>query len=157
MSQEWTALAKMVFRLKPLQRDNPPKDQTRLACYRAVQTKVSVCIKNLSWPTVLASEKCFDRLAHTLTACSEGHTLIFADVHFALQLPTTGSNVSGNHRGFKKSYVSVVLACCCHVGGIVPVDRDQRAQLLLVGFQVCHHGCDCCQHHSVGVYCLWGV
>lgn len=40
-AQEWTALAKMVFRLKPLQRNNPPKNKIRLACYRAIQTKVS--------------------------------------------------------------------------------------------------------------------
>ena len=38
--QEWTALAKMVFRLKPLQRNNPPENKTRLACYRVIQTKV---------------------------------------------------------------------------------------------------------------------
>lgn len=40
MLQEWTALAKMVFRLKPLQRNNPPTSRIRLTCYRAVHTKV---------------------------------------------------------------------------------------------------------------------
>ena len=38
--QEWTALAKMVFRLKPLQRNNPPTNRICLSCYRAVHTKV---------------------------------------------------------------------------------------------------------------------
>ncbi len=40
VAQEWTALAKMVFRLKPLQRNNPPTNRIRLSCYRAVHTKV---------------------------------------------------------------------------------------------------------------------
>lgn len=40
VAQEWTALAKMVFRLKPLQRNNPPTNRIRLSCYRAVNTKV---------------------------------------------------------------------------------------------------------------------
>lgn len=39
--QEWTALAKMVFRLKPLQRNNPPTNKFRLTCYKCVHTKVS--------------------------------------------------------------------------------------------------------------------
>lgn len=39
--QEWTALAKMVFRLKPLRRNNPPRNKTRLFCYQLIQTKAS--------------------------------------------------------------------------------------------------------------------
>ncbi len=31
---------KMVFRLKPLQRNNPPTNRICLSCYRAVHTKV---------------------------------------------------------------------------------------------------------------------
>lgn len=31
----------MVFRLKPLQRNNPPTNSIRLACYKCIQTKVS--------------------------------------------------------------------------------------------------------------------
>ena len=34
----------MVFRLKPLQRNNPPKNKMRLACYRAIQTKVGLSL-----------------------------------------------------------------------------------------------------------------
>lgn len=55
-AQEWTALAKMVFRLKPLQRNNPPKNKIRLACYRAIQTKVRSYISAVLTPSAYVSK-----------------------------------------------------------------------------------------------------
>lgn len=68
--QEWTALAKMVFRLKPLRRNNPPINKWRLACYRAIHTKVCIL------PPVTGREELRQYMAGVQHTCSLSHDCV---------------------------------------------------------------------------------
>lgn len=78
--QEWTALAKMVFRMKPLQRNNPPKSRIRLACYKGIQTKVSPAAPQLREP----SRTCASSRQPVLVYCVS--SVFVAAKHLVMQM-----------------------------------------------------------------------
>ncbi|KAA6417024.1 MAG: voltage-gated ion channel superfamily, partial [Trebouxia sp. A1-2] len=133
--QEWTALAKMVFRLKPLQRNNPPTNRIRLSCYRAVHTKTfnyvitTVIVVNI---IILASTVYNESTAFTNAkeACNYGFTAIFI-VEAAIKITGLGWR-SYWRNGWNKFDFFLILMAIVDIGFTVIAAHGSQKLLRLL-------------------------